>query len=60
MKRKAVDIMTKNPKTIAKEALVDTAVSMTQEKSISTLLIADKAGKPLGIVHLHDLLKPGR
>ena len=60
MKRKAADIMTKNPKTISKDSLVDKAVRMTEEKSISTLLVTDKGGKPIGIIHLHDLLKLGR
>ena len=60
MKKRAAEIMTRHPKTIAKEALVDEAITMTGERSISTLLIVDKAQKPLGIVHLHDLLKLDR
>ena len=60
MKRKAKEIMTKDPKTILGEALVDEAVDMTEKKSISTLLVVGKTGKPVGILHLHDLLKLGR
>ncbi|MEK6645841.1 MAG: KpsF/GutQ family sugar-phosphate isomerase [Candidatus Firestonebacteria bacterium] len=51
------DIMTKNPKTISKDELVAKAIQVTEEISVSTLLVADKSGKLIGIVHLHDLLK---
>lgn len=57
LNKKAVDVMTANPKTISGEALVDEAIRITEEKSISTLLIVDKDKKPVGMVHLHDLLK---
>jgi arabinose-5-phosphate isomerase len=57
LKKKAKNIMTKNPKTISKDALVGEAIRMTEEKSISTILIVDKFKKPIGIVHLHDLLR---
>jgi arabinose-5-phosphate isomerase len=57
MSRKAGDIMTKNPKTIAREAFVEEAIRITEENSISTLLVTGKDHKPVGIIHLHDLLK---
>lgn len=57
LNKKAKDIMTENPKTISKNALVSEAIRVTEEKSISTILIADKMKKPIGIVHLHDLLR---
>ena len=49
--------MTRNPKTIHKDALVSEAVRLTEEKSISTLLVVDRPGELIGIIHLHDLLK---
>ncbi|MEI7903803.1 MAG: KpsF/GutQ family sugar-phosphate isomerase [Candidatus Firestonebacteria bacterium] len=57
LKKKARDIMTRNPKTIHKDALVSEAVRLTEEKSISTLLVVDRPGELIGIIHLHDLLK---
>ncbi|MFH1074000.1 MAG: KpsF/GutQ family sugar-phosphate isomerase [Candidatus Firestonebacteria bacterium] len=60
MKKTARDIMTKNPRTISKEALVGEAVRMTEIKSISTLLVTGKDNRPVGIIHLHDLLKLNR
>lgn len=56
-KKKVTDVMTKNPKTIKKDELVATAIRITEEKSISTLIVVDNDKKPIGIVHLHDLLK---
>lgn len=56
-KQKVKSIMTKNPKTISGAELVAKAILVTEEKGISTLLITDKNQKPVGIVHLHDLLK---
>ena len=60
MQKKARDIMTKNPRTIGRDALVGDAVRITEEKSISTLLVTGKGNKPVGIIHLHDLLKLSR
>jgi arabinose-5-phosphate isomerase len=57
LKKKASDVMTPNPKTISKDAFVSEAIRVTEEKSISTLLVIDKAKRPIGIVHLHDLLR---
>lgn len=56
-KKKVMEIMTKNPQTIKKDELVARAIRITEEKSISTLIVVDDNKKPIGIVHLHDLLK---
>ena len=60
MQKKARDIMTKNPRTICKDALVDEAVRSTEVMSISTLLVTGKTDRLVGIIHLHDLLKLSR
>jgi len=51
------DIMTRNPKTIASHSLASEALKLMSSK-ISTLIVTD-ADKPVGIVHLHDLLRAG-
>lgn len=57
---KAKDLMTRDPKTIAADALAARAVAVMEEHSITSLFIlADGERKPEGIVHLHDLLKAG-
>jgi arabinose-5-phosphate isomerase len=51
------DVMTSNPKTIASNSLASEALKLMSSK-ISTLIVAD-ADKPVGIIHLHDLLRAG-
>jgi arabinose-5-phosphate isomerase len=59
--RKASEVMTRNPKWIEKDALAAKAVQRMEEYSITSLFVFDKAGDkvPVGIIHLHDLLKAG-
>ncbi len=55
---KAVDIMTRNPKTIDKNRLAVDALSKMRENNITQLAVAE-GDKYLGIIHLHDILKEG-
>jgi arabinose-5-phosphate isomerase len=57
--KKAVEIMTRNPKVIKKDALAAEAVSIMETNTITCLVITDKDSKPEGVIHLHDLLKAG-
>ena len=50
--------MTKNPVTLEAGRLAAEAVHIMEEREISVLIVA-KAGKPIGIIHLHELLKAG-
>src|SRR5712675_3549530 len=52
------DVMTKNPKTISRDTLAGEALELLNSSKITALIVAD-AGKPVGIVHLHDLLRAG-
>jgi arabinose-5-phosphate isomerase len=52
------DVMTKNPKTISRDLLASEALEILNSSKI-TALIATEAGKPVGIVHLHDILRAG-
>ncbi|WP_026997847.1 KpsF/GutQ family sugar-phosphate isomerase [Flectobacillus major] len=54
----AKDIMTVSPKTIRADAYATEALQVMQSKNITSLVVVDEA-KPLGFVHLHDLLKEG-
>ncbi len=57
---RARDVMTRNPKTIPADALAARAVAEMERHSITALFILDAASRrPIGIVHLHDLLKAG-
>jgi arabinose-5-phosphate isomerase len=59
--REALEVMTKNPKWIEKDALAAKAVQRMEEYSITSLFVFNNAGDkvPVGIIHLHDLLKAG-
>ena len=59
--REASEVMTKNPKWIEKDELAARAVQRMEEHSITSLFVFNKGGDkvPVGIIHLHDLLKAG-
>jgi len=54
--KKSSEIMTKNPTLANKNMLVGEAINLMNTKKITSLFICDKK-KPLGIVHIHDLLR---
>ncbi len=54
----AGDVMTRKPKVIHKDALAAYALKKMEEFSITSLFVTDEdASRPVGIVHIHDLLK---
>ena len=55
---KAIDLMSRNPKVIAKDEFAVNALNKMQELSI-TQLVVEEEGRVLGFVHLHDLLREG-
>jgi len=52
------DIMTRRPKTAKPSMLASAALEMINASRITSLFVVDK-GKPVGIVHVHDLLRAG-
>ena len=54
--KKASDIMTKNPTKADTNTLVGEAISIMNDKKITSLFICER-NKPIGIVHIHDLLR---
>ncbi len=51
-------IMTRGPKTIAPDELAATALEMCNAATITALFVVEQ-GRPVGIVHIHDLLRLG-
>jgi arabinose-5-phosphate isomerase len=51
-------VMTHDPKTIGPDALVASALEVLNAASITALLVVEDE-KPVGIVHMHDLLRTG-
>lgn len=54
----ASTIMTVNPKTVSADELASKALSVMQEKIITSLFIIEDK-KPVGILHIHDILRAG-
>jgi arabinose-5-phosphate isomerase len=52
------DVMTKNPKTIRPDQLASEALELLNSLKITALMVVE-AGKPVGIIHIHDLLRAG-
>jgi arabinose-5-phosphate isomerase len=52
------DVMTKNPKTIRGTSLAGEALEVLNASKITALIVTE-ANKPVGIVHMHDLLRAG-
>ena len=51
-----INLMTKKPSTGNKEMLVGEALNIMNNKKITSLFICEK-NKPVGIIHIHDLLR---
>lgn len=56
-KFKAKDVMTLNPKVIAKDALAMKAAQRMEQYGITALIVIDEERRPIGIIHLHDLMR---
>lgn len=53
------DVMTKNPKTVSEHALAVKALALMEKYSITSVAVCDQNNKPVGIIHIHNLLKAG-
>ncbi len=56
---RAKDIMSKNPKTINSELLASFALQKMENFSITSLIAVNNYDEPVGLVHMHDLVKLG-
>lgn len=56
---KAKDVMTKKPKVLKENYLASFALQQMEMYKITSLVIIDDKNKPIGIVHLHDLINLG-
>jgi len=56
---RAGDIMTREPRRIGPDALAAQALREMNTRNITALFVTDAAGAPLGILHIHDLLRAG-
>ncbi len=53
------DVMTVNPKRISGDEYAASALHLMEKYSITALAVVDNSDKPIGVIHIHDILKAG-
>ena len=56
LNKKITQVMTKNPKTLNQNTLIQDALVIMNNESITNFFITEK-NKPIGILHVHDILR---
>lgn len=59
LKTKASDAMSVSPKVAAPESLAVEALAILEQHNILQIIVVDDDNKPIGMLHLHDLLEAG-
>jgi arabinose-5-phosphate isomerase len=61
LKKSAEEVMTGSPKSIARSAVMEAALKIMEEHSITALFVYDEGDKDdiVGVIHLHDLIRAG-
>ena len=52
-------VMSANPKTISCDILAAEALSLLEASSITALIVEDEQHHPVGVLHMHDILRAG-
>ena len=58
LEQRAGEIMTPEPKTVSPDLLASAALEMINSSKITTLFVVEE-GRPVGVIHVHDLLRAG-
>ena len=53
------DVMSTTPKTINQDILAAEALNIMEQSSITAVIIEDQHKRPVGVVHMHDILRAG-
>lgn len=53
------DVMSSNPRTISREILAAEALTIMESAAITALIIQDEDHRPIGVLHMHDILRAG-
>ncbi len=54
---RARDCMTRSPKLIGRDELAAKALQVMESFAITSLVVVDHAHRPVGIIHMHDILR---
>lgn len=52
-------VMTSNCKTVSRDMLAIDALNLMENYKITALIVTDPFQKPIGVIHMHDLLRAG-
>ena len=55
----AGDIMGKSPRTVSEDELAAAALARMEAHAITALVALNSSGYPVGVIHIHDILKEG-
>jgi arabinose-5-phosphate isomerase len=58
LEEKAINLMTKSPRTVTKDMISAEALKIMHDKKITNLFVLEGT-KPIGVIHIHDLLNNG-
>lgn len=58
LEEKAINLMTKNPKTVTKDMLASSVIKILNSMKITNIFVIEDK-KPIGVIHIHDLLNLG-
>lgn len=58
IEQNAINLMTKNPKTVSKDVMASEVLKIMNDKKITNLFVIEN-NKPIGVIHIHDLLSQG-
>ncbi len=53
------DVMSANPTTINANMLAAEAMGLMERRSITALIVANEDQQPVGVIHMHDILRAG-
>ena len=53
------DVMSDSPKTISHDILAAEALTVMEKSSITALIVEDHLQHPIGVLHMHDILRAG-
>ena len=56
---KVAEVMSHSPQTIKQNVLAAEALNLMQNKKITALVVANSKTSPVGVLHMHDLLRAG-
>ena len=57
--KSAGEVMTHNPRSIGAQMLAAEALRLMNERGITAMFVVDEQARPIGILHIHDLLRAG-